>query len=69
MKPSDALKAHLNVYTGDDAETIDELQNSCGLGATTLRRFAADMVECGKWEKVMVKRKRQIVSAYIVKEK
>jgi len=69
MKPSDDVLSKFAVYTGKDAQTIPEMGAETGLGDSALRRFAAKMVEGGKWEVVTVRRKQRFTKAYVRKEK
>ena len=65
MKASDELKQKYPIYSGKDAETITDLCESSGLGITTVRKFAEDMVKQGRWKEVRVRGKRGIATAYL----
>ena len=65
MKPSDEIKQKYPVYSGKDAETIEELCEKSGLGESTIRRFAEDMVKSGSWKQVMVRGSGRFRKAYV----
>lgn len=65
MKASDELKQKYKVYTGNDAESIGELCDKSGLGITTVRKFALDMVKQGRWKEVKIRGKKGLATAYV----
>ena len=65
MKPSDDLKVKYQLYTGKDAQTVDDIAKESGLGLTTVRAFARKMVEQKIWRRVFVKKNNAIIPAYI----
>ena len=65
MKPSDDLVKE--IYTGKDAQTLEEIAEMCGLSYSTVGNHSQNMVKSGKWKRVYVKRKgkRGVLQAYI----
>ena len=62
MKPSQDLP---KLYTGKDAETIEEMAEESGLSESSIRLHAKKMEKSGIWKKVLIKKGRGTLSAYI----
>lgn len=65
MKPSDDLKKLYNIYTGKDAQTIQDMCDETGISDSTIRKKVIEWVKAGRWKEVMVKRGNHIVKAYV----
>ncbi len=63
MKPSDDLKR--DIYTGKDAQTIEQISNETGLSVRTVRDHANKMVRVGIWKKVLLKHDSRFLNGYI----
>jgi len=68
VKPSEVLKRKYNLYTGKDAETVEDIMKATGLGATTVKKHCSRMVESKEWQRVFIKVNDKIKPAYLVKK-